>query len=217
MTGRRAVWRSVIATMLVIMAGLAVTHFATDGFRAFTLESARRLAALRAPVPVPDLALELADGSHAQLHDLVGPVLLVDFIYTRCMTYCQALGSVYARLQQRLAPEIAAGKVRLLSVSFDPERDDPSALRAYRERHSRETAGWVLGRPVGAPGRQEWLRAFGVVVIPDGLGGYAHNAAVQVVGPDRKLVAILDYSDLDGIVKITRELAEGASRDVAAR
>ncbi|SEP73371.1 protein SCO1/2 [Solimonas aquatica] len=212
-----SVLRTAIVATLVCVAGVAVAHRATDGFAAFTLESARRLQALRAPAPVPDLALQLADGDQVRLHDLSRPVLLVDFIYTRCMTYCQALGSVYARLQQRLAPEIAVGKVQLLSVSFDPERDDPAALRAYRKRHSREATGWVLGRPVGPPGRQDWLRAFGVVVIPDGLGGYAHNAAVQVIGSDRKLVAILDYSDLDGIVKIARELAEVAPRDVAAR
>lgn len=217
MSRRGSVWRSAIAATLVFVAGLAVTHVATDGFSAYTLESARRLAALRAPTPVPDLALELADGGQAQLHELPDPVLLVDFIYTRCMTFCQALGSVYARLQRQLAPEIAAGKVSLLSVSFDPERDDPPALLAYRERHSREAEGWALGRPLDARGRQDWLRAFGVVVIPDGLGGYAHNAAVQVIGPDRKLVAILDYSDLDGIVKTARELAGGAPRDVAAR
>jgi len=217
MTGRSSVWRSTGAATLVSLAGLAVTHSVTDGFSAYTLESARRLAALRAPVPVPDLTLELADGSRARLHDLPGPVLLVDFIYTRCMTFCQALGSIYARLQQQLAPEIAAGKVRLLSVSFDPERDDPLALRAYRERHSREAIGWMLGRPVGLPGRQDWLSAFGVVVIPDGRIGYAHNAAVQVIGPNRKLVAILDYGDLDGIVRIARELAESVPRDLAAR
>ena len=42
MSGRRHVWRSAIAATLVFMAGLAVTHVATDGFSAYTLESARR-------------------------------------------------------------------------------------------------------------------------------------------------------------------------------
>lgn len=213
MSAHRHIWRTAVAATLVCAAGFAVLHRTTDGFRAFTLESARRLHALRAPSAVPDLPLELADGSQTRLRALPGRVLLVDFIYTRCPGYCVALGSVYADLQRRLAPEIASGKVQLLSVSFDPERDDPPALHAYREHHSRESAGWVLGRPTGAADRQNWLRAFGVVVVPDGHGGYTHNAAVQVVGPDRKLVAILDYTDVDGIARIASNLAGSASRD----
>jgi protein SCO1/2 len=75
----------------------------------------------------------------------------------------------------------------------------------------------MLGRPRGAGELRDWLDAFGVVVIPDGMGGYAHNAAVHVVGLDRRLVAILDLQDIDGIVNKTREIVGGAARHVAAR
>ena len=86
------------AAALIFAAGLALAHAVTDGFQAFTLESARRLHALTAPGPVPDLALDLADGGRARLSEMPGQVLLVDFVYTNCPTYCAALGSVYARL-----------------------------------------------------------------------------------------------------------------------
>lgn len=197
--------RTALAAALVCAAGLATAHNATDGFEAYTLESARRLAALRSPARVPDLPLELADGGRARLSELPGRVLLVDFVYTNCPTYCVALGSVYARLQQHLAAEIGAGEVRFVSVTFDPARDGPAELRAYRARYSRERSGWDLGRPAQFGELQSWLAAFGVVVIPDGSGGYAHNAAVHVIGPDRKLVAILDQQDVDGIAKAARD------------
>jgi protein SCO1/2 len=209
--------RTAIAATFVCAAGLAVAHAATDGFAAFTLESARRLHALRSPLPVPDLALDLADGGRARLSALPGRVLLVDFIYTRCPTLCTTLGSAYARLQQRLAAQIAAGDVRLVSVSFDPERDGPAALLGYRARYSRDAAGWVVGRPERADELPRWLEAFGVVVIPDGLGGFAHNAATHVVGPDRTLVAILDPEDIDGIVKTVQALVGVTGHDVAVR
>jgi protein SCO1/2 len=198
--------RTAIAATLACAAGLAVAHAATDGFEAFTLESARRLQALRTPAPVPELALDLADGARARISEVPGRALLVDFVYSSCPTYCSALGSIYAQLQQRLAAEIAAGDVRLLTISFDPERDSPAELRAYRSRHSKAADGWDLG----VPARDElrtWLDAFGVVVIPDGLGGYTHNAAVHVVGPRRDLVAILDMTDVDGIVAAVRNAA----------
>jgi protein SCO1/2 len=197
------------AATLVFAAGLALAHAATDGFRAFTLESARRLHALAAQAPAPDLALELVDGGRARLSEMPGDVLLVDFIYTNCPTYCAALGSVYAQLGQRLRDEIASGKVRLVSISFDPARDGPAELIAYRTRYGPADArGWALGRPAQPAELERWLKAFGVVVIPDGLGGYTHNAAVHVVGPDRRLAAIHDLADIEGVVGTARRLLQ---------
>jgi protein SCO1/2 len=173
--------------------------------------------ALRAPAAVPDLPLELAAGGSARLSELRAPVLLVDFVYASCPTLCLALGSVYAQLQQRLAPEIAAGTVRLVSISLDPERDGPRELAAWRARFSADPAGWDVGRPARAGDVMQWLAAFGVVSIPDGLGGYVHNAAVHVVGPDRKLVAILDPADLEAVVARVRQTSTETARHVAAR
>jgi protein SCO1/2 len=199
------------------MAGLGAAHTATDGFEAFTLESARRLGALRTPARVPDLTLQLVDGGRARIGEIPVRVLLVDFIYTRCASACVALGSIYARLQQRLATEIAAEEVRLLSVSFDPEHDSPGELRAYRSRHTSDSAGWELGRAVDANELRAALETFGVVVIPDRFGGYVHNAAVHMVGPDRTLIGIFDMEDVDGIARRTREVTERAAAHVATR
>lgn len=209
--------RTAIAAALACVAGLGAAHTATDGFEAFTLESARRLSALRAPARVPDPVLELADGGRARIGESPARVLLVDFIYARCASACAALGSVYARLQERLAVEIAAGEVRLLSISFDPEHDGPGELRAYRSRHTSDPAGWDLGQAVHAHELRNALEALGVVVIPDRLGGYVHNAAVHVVGPERTLVAILDLEDIDGIVQRTREAIGRTAAHVATR
>lgn len=207
--------RTTIAVAFACAVGFAVAHATTDGFQAFTLESARRLQALRSPAAIPDLRLQFSDGRHAGLTENRARVVLVDFIYTRCPTVCTALGSVYARLQERLAPEIAAGEIELLSITFDPARDSREELDAYRARFSSGTTGWHVARPAPAGELPRWLDAFGVVVIPDGMGGFVHNAAVHIVGSERKLVAILDYRDLDAIVNRSREMAGKA--DVAQR
>jgi protein SCO1/2 len=209
-------WRTALASACVAVAGVLVAHAATDGFSAYTLESARRLKALRSPAPVPAAALELDDGSRAGLDAIAAPVLLVDFIYTRCDTYCSVLGAVFTQLQQRLAGEIGSGKVRLLSISFDPQHDGPAALAAYRARHRGDPQAWALGRPANGAELRSWLDAFGVVVVRDELGGYAHNAAVHVVGPDRKLVAIHDPRELDAVVASVHELL-GKERHASLR
>jgi protein SCO1/2 len=201
-------WRTALASIVVGTAGLTAIHAATDGFAAYTMESARRLQALRSPVAVPDGVLELADATHTSLQAIEAPVLLVDFVYTRCEGYCSVLGAVFTQLQQRLAAEAAAGKVKLVSISFDPQHDIPAALASYRDRHRGDPAAWILGRPQNAADLRRLLDAFGVVAIRDELGGYAHNAAVHVLSPERRLVAIYDPADTDGIVVGVRSMLE---------
>ena len=201
-------WRTLLASAIVVAAGYCATYAVTDGLQAFSLESARRLSALRSPAPLPSPTLEYADARRAPLIEHPGQILLVDFIYTRCETYCQALGSVYAQLQSRLVGELAEGKVRLLSITFDPAHDRAHELERYRGRHGAEAPGWALARPLAPEDLLLLLRAFGVVVIDDGLGGYTHNAAVHVVDSQGRLAAILDAADPEGVVRFTRQLLD---------
>lgn len=214
---RRTRLRTAISAAVVLAAGFIATHAATDGFEAYTLESARRLKALRAAEPVPNLMLDLVDAGRTRASEMPARALLIDFVYTRCETYCAALGSVYAQLQERLAPEIAAGDIHLLSISFDPQHDDREQLRNYRARYSRDATGWDIGRPVSSGELSSWLAAFGVVVIPDEFGGYTHNAAIHVVDPARKLVAIHDLTDIDGIAQAARDSLSRSTSHVALR
>lgn len=198
--------RTAFAALAALIAGVALTHQLTDGFGAFTLESARRLNALQAPKLDRELALELAEGPSATLDTLPGQVLLVDFIYTRCSTVCLALGTTYQQLADALSSEIASGAVRLVSVSFDPAHDTPQALHDYRARFGSDLQhGWTIGRPQSDREKRAWLDAFGVVVIPDRYGGFTHNAAVHIVDDQRRLVAITDPDDVDAIVRATRQ------------
>ena len=210
-------WRTALASAVVLAAGFYTTSAVTDGLQAFSLESARRLNALRSPASVPSPLLEFADGRHAPLLEHPGQILLVDFIYTNCMTYCQALGSIYAQLQSRLAGEIAAGSVRLVSITFDPAHDGARELERYRSRYGGDATGWDLARPLAAADLQRLLGALGVVVIGDGLGGYTHNAAVHLVDGDGRLAAIVDLDNADDVVRLTQDLLAKRASHVAAR
>jgi protein SCO1/2 len=142
---------------------------------------------------VPPAPLQTAGGKTIGVAGLRGRWLLVDFIYTRCTTYCSVQGGEFARLQDRLARPIADDKVVLLSISFDPVRDGPEQLAAYQQRSGSRGAGWIAARPATPAALDALMRAFGVTVIPDGLGGFVHNAAIAVVDPEGRLVAIMDW------------------------
>ncbi len=76
-----------------------------------------------------------SDGSLTTLHDLMGqgPVLL-SFIYTSCsdVNGCPLATHVLSKTTSALSrDERIAGRVRLLSLSFDPDHDTPTVMRRY--------------------------------------------------------------------------------------
>lgn len=188
-----SVLRTLLASLAILAGGGAALAGATDGFRAFTSEAARRLEVRQRPRALPSVPLQDARGDALDLASLRGRWLLVDFIYTRCLTYCSVQGGEFARLQDRLRGPIADGTVALLSLSFDPSHDGPAELAAYQQRSGDRGAGWVAARPTTDAGLEALLQAFGVTAIPDGLGGYVHNAAIAVVDPRGRLVAVVDW------------------------
>lgn len=190
-----AILRTLLASFALLLAGGAAFSAATTGFQAFTTETARRLAVREHPREVPAVTLQLQSGARNSFADLRGKWLLVDFIYTRCPTYCVALGSEFAQLQDRLAGPIAQGGLQLLSISFDPGRDTPLQLAAYLHRAGDRGAGWLAARPLDSGGLAQLERTFGITVIADAAGGYTHNAAIHLVDPQGRLVEILDLGD----------------------
>src|SRR3546814_12987676 len=81
-----------------LVASVVVLAELTDGLQAFTTQAALRLAVQSRPLPVPAaVPLETGRGSMLDLADLRGRWVLVDFIYTRCPTLCQVMGTQFAR------------------------------------------------------------------------------------------------------------------------
>ena len=195
--------RTLLASLALLLAGGVALGAATGRFQAFTTEAARRLAVQQHPAQTPAVPLQLQSGARIGLADLRGKWLLVDFIYTRCPTYCLALGSEFAQLQDRLAGPIAQGRVQLVSISFDPERDTPPQLAAYLQRSGDRGRGWLAARPIDSRGLEQLERAFGITVIADTMGGYTHNAAIHLVDPRGRLVEILDSGDPELVAQAT--------------
>lgn len=192
-------FRTVALSLTILFGGLWVLFLATDHFRAFTTEAARRVAVRERPVPVPSVELEDQSGASTSLAHYRGGWLLVDFVYTRCTTLCSLLGNDFAQLQRKLADPIAAGRVRLLSISFDPEHDSPRELASYVARSGGRGSSWTAARPVTTDGLRGLADVFGVIVIPDGTGGFTHNAAIHIVNPEGRLVRIMGMGAPDSV------------------
>lgn len=198
--------RTLLAATAIALLGCCAFFLVTYGFATVTSEGARRLAVLRNPAPLPEIAL--IDGASAAF-SLARPeqperVLIVDFVYTRCLAVCSALGGSFQQLQRQLADTPTVG---LLSISFDPAIDTPDVLAAYGRRLGADPARWRFARVADARDLPTLLKRFGVVVIPDGLGGFQHNAALHVIHRGR-LLRIFEYDQAEAALAFAQQQAE---------
>jgi protein SCO1/2 len=82
----------------------------------------------------PDVTLVDAAARPVRLRDALagdGPVML-NFIFTTCTAICPVMSRIFAQVPGALGA--GAGRLRMISISIDPEQDTPQRLRAYAER-----------------------------------------------------------------------------------
>jgi protein SCO1 len=197
--------RSIVATVLMTILGIGALWHSTDGFAAFTAEAARRAEILRSPRPLPAAVFEDQDGRTFSLQDYRGKLVAVEFIYTRCMTICRTLGIAFRQIRDHVPQPMLGTEFALLSISFDTARDDTSSLKAYGEAHGADSRHWRISRVRNAADLQPLLDAFGIVVIPDGLGGFEHNAAIHLLDRGGRLALI---TDIDEPVRFAERIAQ---------
>jgi protein SCO1 len=83
---------------------------------------------------VPDFELTNQAGKKFSLHDYRGKAVAITFIYRECPLpeYCIKMSRHFSDMANQLAADPETKKnVRLLSISFDPERDTPEKLKQY--------------------------------------------------------------------------------------
>ena len=90
---------------------------------------------------VPDVTLVNQDGARVKLKTMLesGEPVILDFIFGTCTTICPVLSAGYANLQAK--QPAGAPKIRLVSISIDPENDTPKVMRDYLKRY-RAKPGW---------------------------------------------------------------------------
>jgi protein SCO1/2 len=111
-------------------------------------EAARLAAAAAARELAPPFALVDQDGRPLALADLRGRLVVLDFVFTSCPGPCPILTGMHVELQRSLAPELRA-RTRFVSITLDPERDRPEALRAYALARGADLSDWsfLTGSP----------------------------------------------------------------------
>lgn len=213
MSPKRKVRPTNIALVVVLLFGAVLFYAGTDGFTAYTTEQARlaRLAETQPPFP-SDVTLEDSRGRSYSISEFAGRYVFITFFYSSCPTVCVELERNMERVYDKLPRSMIGEDIVFLSISFDPDRDDPARLEKYRRFFNSDGETWRMARVNDRTELERLLDRFGVIVIPDDSGGFAHNSAFYLIDPTGSLVNVMDYEDVDGAIeKVVGVLEKGGA------
>lgn len=149
---------------------------------------------LKPGAEVPDTLLVDQDDQPLRLSDWRGSAVVVTFVYTRCPLpqFCPLMDRRFAEIQALAAADPALrGKLRLLSISFDPAHDRAAVLRAHGAKAGADPAVWRFATADEAV-VDRLAATFGVNVIREANGTITHNLRTAVIDPRGRMVSIHD-------------------------
>jgi protein SCO1/2 len=170
-----------------------------------------RLAVIRR---APEFVLTTQDGKELRLADLRGKVVLVSFIFTTCSGSCPATTARMSQAAGELERQglFKGDRVRLLSITLDPRRDTPAALRRYMKLYDLDSAHWTF--LTGPPARvNKVLRDWGMWARPAANGQLDHPSRIFLLDGRGRIreVYSLEYFKPAWVVEDVRLLLKEAS------
>lgn len=159
----------IVVWLLVAVLFVATGWLVLGGRLPFT-DTAMQTASVGGPFSLVDM-----NGRPVTEKTFAGRPHVVFFGYTHCPDVCPTTLGEYAALKERLGPD--AGKIDLLFVTVDPERDTPEVLKDYLSSFG----DVVLGLSGSRPQVDAMIRAFNVYARKapgaDGDYGMDHTAS----------------------------------------
>jgi protein SCO1/2 len=146
----------------------------------------------------PDAALIDQDDQRRALADWRGTPTLITFIYTRCPlpNFCPLMDRHFKTIQRAAREDPALdGRIRLISISFDPDYDTPAVLADHASRLQADPAVWTFltGDRITV---DRVAAKFGVGVLrEEGSADITHNLRTILVGADGRISRIYGGND----------------------
>lgn len=142
---------------------------------------------------LPQVTLVNQDGLEKNLGNIMesDKLVVVDFIFTTCTTICPVLSAGLTNFHKALGDK--ANDVILVSITIDPEHDNPEMLKSYSQKYNMKSGHELLTGSkqdinlvmkafnadmpnkmthypltfFRAPGKQEWIRVNGLMSVTD--------------------------------------------------
>ncbi|MBP2239899.1 protein SCO1/2 [Cytobacillus eiseniae] len=197
-----------IASIIVLLFGVVLFFFGTDGFQAYTAETARVNQLIDDKPIFPEVTLEDSNGRTYSIDEFKDKYVFITFLYTSCATVCPQLELNMSQVYDLLPPKYIGEDIVFLSISFDPERDDPATLDRYKDAFNSDGETWRMARVPDQSELESLLEKFGVIVIPDETGNFAHNSAFYLVDKESRLIDVMDYTKINEAAEKVTQILE---------
>jgi protein SCO1/2 len=140
---------------------------------------------------VPDFTLTDQDRHRVTLSQFSGKVLAINFVYTSCAlpNFCFRNSNTFGLLQKRFKQRMGKELV-LLTITFDPQHDQPDVLAKYANNWKADPASWhfLTG---SVPDIQRVSNLFGMDYFPDE-GLMDHSLHTAIINRQGKLVTNIE-------------------------
>ena len=148
---------------------------------------------LEAGDPLPDAAFIDQQDRRRSMAEWRGSVVLLTFIYTRCPlpNYCPLMDRHFVTLQNTVNADAALrGRVKLVTLSFDPDFDTPAVLAAHAAKLKADTNVWTFLTGDRATVDKFAARLGVGINRPAGIPEITHNLRTALVGADGRIVKL---------------------------
>lgn len=161
---------------------------------AATSSPSRNAPVLQVGQAVPDFTLMDQKRETVTLSALKGKVVAITFIYTRCPlpNFCFRASNNFGVLHHRFADRMGKDLV-LLTITFDPEHDQPETLADYARTWTKDAAGWHFLTGASADVKS-LCREFGVNSWQDE-GLLTHSLHAVIVDRQGRVAANLEGNE----------------------
>lgn len=197
-----------ISITVILLFGLGLFFFGTDGFQAFTTETARTHKLIEQQPTFPNVELEDSKKRTYSFDEFKGKYVFITFIYTACTDVCPQLELNMYEVYEQIPETYKGEDIVFLSISFDPQNDTPEVLERYREFFHSDGETWRMARINDKKALQQLLDSFGVIVIPDENGHFQHNSAFYMVDREGTLINVLDFTEIDEAAETVNDLLQ---------
>jgi protein SCO1/2 len=82
-------------------------------------------------------------GKKVSLYDIKGKVIVLDFFFTRCPTFCPGMARSMKKLQDSFKKKDTSF-VQFISISVDPQHDSVQQLKNFADKHKINPDSWWL-------------------------------------------------------------------------
>lgn len=137
----------------------------------------------------PDFALQDADGHAVTLVAPRGKTVVLTFIYTLCPDVCPLISERVAKIQTMTKTTPLHDDLAFVSITADPVRDGPDAMKSYGAQHGLDASNWTF--LTSGPARPDATRALSLLYHnryqPEADGSITHGVVFHVIDAQGRL------------------------------